>query len=486
MPRPKRGSTGCVVTERGTSPTLWLAGATVAFVLAGMPILYRGAPLADDFTNCLEPVNDGLASTLVASWERLGPVRPARFVEILLTTGVCQSLPFGFAIAVPLALSVAVAWLLRGLLTDMGAPRPWPEVAGVVWLLQPLGTEAALWPAALHVPLGLALALAALRLHLRGAHLGAGVLALASFLSLEQAILALPLAVWLIVPDRQRAAATSGALAVVVLAVYLMAPGADPRLQVSLADRVTAIIGDPLFLPGYAAVGTGVHSIPLAVVWALPLSGLLLLAGAGVGWWLAARGTPYKPADVLDAPGMRRAALGVLGLVAAANVPVLASIPLQGSPRVFAPTWLILAGAVGALGWRLPLRLPMTGRRLVAAGIGTAAVGAALSIALSVNVRLLSADAVEDAAHALAAATEDSATIAVCDVDRTVTSPAPRGAFATHELIYEWAAAAALEYYSGRQATFDLAGPLWDAPCPDPDDVNVHVGFDALISGRAP
>ena len=58
--------------------------------------------------------------------------------------------------------------MLRGLSYDLGVDTPWPEIGAALWFLQPLGTEAGLWPAALHIPLGLVLALAALRMHARG------------------------------------------------------------------------------------------------------------------------------------------------------------------------------------------------------------------------------------------------------------------------------------------------------------------------------
>jgi hypothetical protein len=178
--------------------------AAAGFTLLCLPVLIRGAPLADDFHNCVEPTRAGLDTFFAASTERLGAVRPARFVEILVTTGVCQHLPFGFAIAVPLALTLLVAALLRALLQDLGVPAPWPTVGAVLWLAQPLGTEAALWPAALHVPLGLALALAAVLLHRRGRHGWATVSVLGACLSAEQVILALPLAVWLTTPVERR------------------------------------------------------------------------------------------------------------------------------------------------------------------------------------------------------------------------------------------------------------------------------------------
>jgi hypothetical protein len=69
-----------------------------------------------------------------------------------------------------------------------------------------------------------------------------------------------------------------------------------------------------------------------------------------------------------------------------------------------------------------------------------------------------------------------------------VVTPAPRGAFAVHELIYDWAARDALYYYTGRQAVFRLAGPLWGTTCPDTAGADVVIRFDELRrrAGRSP
>ena len=194
---------------------LLLGAASVALVAVSVPVVLRGAPLADDFNNCLAPQDMGLLGFMSESFERLGVIRPARFVEILLTTGVCQTLPFGVAIAVGLAMTFVVAFVLRRLMTMLGSPAPWPDVAAALWLLQPLGLEAALWPAALHVPIGLAAALGSL-IALRSRRLWMGaLLGLVAMLSLEQAILALPLAAWLVSPAdlRRRAAIAMTAVA---------------------------------------------------------------------------------------------------------------------------------------------------------------------------------------------------------------------------------------------------------------------------------
>lgn len=454
-----------------------LGGAAAVFVAIGAPVVWRGAPLADDYNNCLAPIEQGLGAFLAQSWERLGMVRPARFLEILLTTGVCQTLPFGVAIAVPMALTLGLALLARGLLRDVGLASPWPEVAGALWLLQPLGTEAALWPAALHVPLGLALGLGALRLHHRGRHGWAALAALGAALSVEQVILALPLCAWLLIPppQRRRAAATASGVAAAVLVVFALWPGADARLDAGLAERIAGLVSDPTWYVAFPAVGLGLHSIPLAVRWALPWSVAILAAGVVLGV-LAARRLP--PGAGLDRQQTRRGTVAVAAVVALANAPVLLAVPRQGSPRVFTPTWLVLAVAVAVFGSRVRWQQPS----LPGAATGLFAAGAALSLALSVSVRLASADFAEQATERIAAAVPPGADVAVCGVQRTVTEPAPRGAFAVHELIYEWAAADALAYHTGQRATFHLAGELWGRACPDPVDVDAVFSFDELMT----
>ena len=174
------------------------AVAAAALLAVSLPVLIAGAPLGDDFHNCLGPQRRGWLGFFGDSFERLGLIRPARFLEILLASGVCGSLPFGLAMAVGLALTFLIAVLLRWLVTLLGAAAPWPDVAAAIWLLQPLGLEAALWPAALHVPAGLTAAVGALIAVRRGRVWLGAALGLVAMLSVEQAILALPLAAWLV------------------------------------------------------------------------------------------------------------------------------------------------------------------------------------------------------------------------------------------------------------------------------------------------
>jgi hypothetical protein len=442
-----------------------------------LPVLVRGAPLADDFHNCLAPQELGLPGFMADSFDRLGLIRPARFVEILVTTGACQHLPFGVAIAVNLVLTLAVAVLLRRLVAMLGAPAPWPDVAAAGWLLQPLGTEVALWPAALHVPLGLAAALGALIAVRAGHRWVAGPLGLVAMLSAEQVILALPLAAWLVSPpDRRRAAAvTMGILAAAVLAGYALVPGNDPRLAAGAGTRVQGLFADPGFLLRFPAAAAGAESIPLAIRWAFPSSVALLALGAIGGWLWAARGWPEPR------PGPRWTARQLLGpvlLIVLVNVPVLLAQPRQGSPRVFAPTWLLLAALVPLLLARVRWRR----RSIVGAAAGLYLTGAALSLALSVWVRVETADVVQRVSIQLAARTQDGDSVLLCDVPRAAVTPAPRGAFAVQDYLYEWSAVDSLRYYTGRRATVRIEQAGGPGGCAGAQDVVVR--FDELAGLR--
>lgn len=463
--------------------TVVLVVVALLFVIVTLPVVLRGAPLSDDFVNCLQPQRSGLGSTLADSFERLGALRRAHLVEIVITTEVCQHLPFGVAIAVPLLLTLGIALVLRGLLQDLGMPGAWPSLGGAMWLLQPLGTEAALWPAALHVPLGLILGLAALRLHRKGQHVRGALAVAAACLSIEQVLLALPLAVWLTSPPqhRRRALGTTIAVVATLLLAFLVWPGGDPRLRLTLGERVAGAVGDPAFLMKFPAVGLGLHSIPLAARWAFPPSVLLFALGALLGGWLGPKlfSTPHT-ADRNDRARAGRTLLAGVGLIAVVNVPVILNLPHQGSPRLFAPTWLVLSGLVAMIG---PL---LVRRRLgVWGGVaGVLAAGALLSLSLSVWVRLESAGFTASASRRIAAEVPDNTVVAVCQIRRTVVEPAPRGAFAVHEFVYDWAAREALDYYTGRRVSFSLAGEPWgERSCPDPEDVDRVFSFPGLLSG---
>jgi hypothetical protein len=459
---------------------LVLAVTLVVFLALCLPVVVRGSPLADDYYNCLRPQRIGVAAALEESLERLGALRRAHFLEVLVTTGACQHLPFGVAIVVPLLLTMAVALLLRGTLADVGAVEPWPSIAAAVWLLQPLGTEAALWPAALHIPLGLAASLAAVRLHRAGRHRWGTLAVLIAALSVEQVVLALPLAMWFLISRERRRPALASALGVaaLVLLAFFLWPGDDPRVRVTIGERLIEATRDPAFLLRYAAVGIGAHSIPLAVAWAFPVSVAVLGLGAVAGWRLG--GAFHQWAD--GGPGGRspqRVAAGGILLTAALNLPVLLAVPQQGSPRVFTPTWLVIAALVGFLG------PTVVGARTrpVAAAAGVFLAGAALSIALSVWVRLQTADFTVSATRQLAARIDDDTLVGVCDIRRTVVDPAPRGAFALHEFMDEGTARDSLQFHTGRRARFLIAGEPWpDRACPE-GEADVTVSFSALREG---
>jgi hypothetical protein len=453
--------------------------ALIAFAVVALPVVRRGALLGDDFHNCIAADELGLRGFFTASWHFMGTVRPARFAEILLTSGVCRTMPFGIAILVPLSLTVGIAFLVRAILSDLGAPAWWAQFGGALWLLQPLGTEAALWPAALHVPLGLVLALIALRLLRRGRYVWGAVAAIGASLCVEQVIPALPVAAWLIVPAPRRKVAVGIAATVAIgaLLVFLTWPGSDPRLRSGVIERFTGLIKDPLFVVTYPAVGLGIHSIPLAIRWALPWS-IIALAAGGVSGALVASRLPVAPAA--DYREALFPALGVLLLVVVVNAPVLLNVPHYGSPRLFTPTWLALAIGGPWIASRMHVRYPS----LIGGAVGAFAAGAMLSLAFSVWVRLVTADFNEHAAATIAALAPDDANVAVCGVRRTVTAAAPRGAFSVHEFIYEWSARDAVAYYTGRRLHFQLAGELWNRPCPSRPDVNAVVKFDDLLTGR--
>lgn len=83
----------------------------------------------------------------------IGANRPTRLLTIAVVASLCERVPFGVVIAIPLSLTLLVAILTAGFLRDLGVPAPWPHIGGALWLLRPLGTEAALWPSGRRVAL---------------------------------------------------------------------------------------------------------------------------------------------------------------------------------------------------------------------------------------------------------------------------------------------------------------------------------------------
>jgi hypothetical protein len=459
--------------------TVLLAMVVLAFLLIALPVIVKGEPLADDYYSCVRHTEVGLSGALHQSLVGTGAVRPARFLEILLLASLCGRVPFGLLMLVPLGLTLTVAFLLRGLIQDLGAARPWPEAAAALWLLAPLGAESALWPSALHVPLGLALALGSLRMYRRERYVLGGALALAAFLSLEQALFAMPLAAFLVTPKHKvKSLLTSGSIALVVLIAFATWPGQNERTAVSLSERVSGIVQDPLWYVKFPVAGLGVHSIPLAVWWALPFSVAIL----AVGGWLGMRLGRSLPGEAVSSPspderpGLRiLAATAVLAVLI--NLPQMATVPRGVSGRIFAPTWLLLAGSVALIADRT--RAPRAGWFWAGAGIFGA--GAVLSLALCVDVRLHTADFTEaSSAYIAARLSSPNEVVAVCGIERTVVTPAPVGSFAINEFIYDWSAQYALKYDTGKSAVFLLGGPLWGTRCPDLAGADLVVRFQQL------
>jgi hypothetical protein len=457
----------------------WLLGLSAGLLLLlALPVVIRGAPLADDYLFCLRPVNEGGYGSYVAEmWRDTGVVRPARYVELLLISKACGSVPFGFVILVPLALKFTVAALLFGLLRDMRLRSPWPEIGTAMWLLEPLGTEAALWPSALHVPLGLTLALLALRLYRRDRLIWAAVATLGACLSIEQVIFAIPFAVWLTCPTdvRRRATTVAFAVAVAVLISYAIWPGTNPRQAVTLADRVHTALSKGEWYLYFPAVGSGLQSGLLGFIWALPYSLGLVAAGAiggGVTLPPLLSGGPPRPVDEREAAWW---AVKVLTLVLLVNLPLIVT-EVGYSARTFTPSWLVLCTAVAAGGAHVAWKRT----RLLGVFAGTAAAFAVLSLSLSVSVRVRTAEFNEAAATWIAARVPDGAVVAVCDVQRTVVEPAPLGAFHLHEFHTEWPTW--IQYHADRRVEIRRSGlRYWGSRCPDLEGADLVIRFPRLV-----
>jgi hypothetical protein len=245
---------------------------------------------------------------------------------------------------------------------------------------------------------------------------------------------------------------------------------------------MSSLISDPAFYAEFPAVGLGLHSIPLALLWGQPLSIVVLVIGGVVGSRVAQREIGNHGTGRRVRGNVVKTALTVLALIALTNAPVVLGVPRQGSPRLFAPTWLILTGTTALVGSHVRWR----NTRLLGVAGGLFAAGALLSLSLSVSVRLASADFTEAAAHELAGNTRDGDVIAICDVKRTVTEPAPRGAFSVHEFVYDWAAQDALYFYTRRKATFVITGDLVQRSCPRADEVDLRLSFPRLLAEAKP
>jgi hypothetical protein len=474
---------GSMVQPRGQNGGIWLVAAVGALLLLVVsPVVFQCSLLADEYIICLRPIHDGgYGPYLHAIWRDTGVVRPARFIELFLISKTCTSLPYGLVILAPLALKFTAGFLLYGLLRDLRVRSPWPEIGVALWLLEPLGTEAALWPAALHVLLGLVLGLAALRLYGRGSLGWAALASLAAALSVEQVIFALPLAVWLTSPRELRARATlvvTGVMAVVMLA-YVIRPGENERQALTLAERWHAVFAKREWYLLFPIAGLGLYSGALGFLWALPYSIAIVLIGATAGALLMPRLLAGHVVQRLE-HAMVRAALAVGVLVVLVNLPLIVT-EVGYSARTFTPTWLVLSGALAAGGARMPWRR----MRLLGVLAGTFAAFALLSLALSVSVRVRTDAFNRAAANWIASRTKDGSVVAICDVDRTVTNPAPLGAFHLHE--FHSTSGAWIEFHTGRVVEIRRSGErYWGARCPDLHGADLVIDFPQLVRELIP
>ena len=457
----------------------WLLAAIVVLLaVIATPVVIRGGLLADEYVICMRPIRDGgYGAYLHAIWQDTGVVRPARFIELFLISKTCTTVPFGLVILVPLALKLGAAALLYGLLRDLRLRPPWPAIGAAIWLLEPVGTEAALWPAALHVLLGLTMGLAALRFYQRGAVLWGGLATFAAVLSVEQAIFALPLAVWLLTPSEHRRRSTTVTLILVttVLVAYTMWPGANPRQAVPLAERLQNIYEQPEWYLFFPAAGLGLYSGALAFVWAFPFSVAVVGLGAAAGARVCPVLLALHRGRSLDRRTLGRWVLATGAVVLLVNLPLIVT-EVGYSARTFTPTWLVLSGAT-AIG---AARVPWKRIRLMGILGGTFAGFALISLMLSVSVRLRTDEFNRAAASWITERTQDGDVVAVCNVGRTVVDPAPLGAFhlhALHSSTADW-----IEYHTGRVVEMRRSGErYWGARCPDLDGADLVVDFPELV-----
>jgi len=475
--QPKAASRKAPDTYRSSSAEamawgwVFLIACLVLFAAVTVPVVLNGAPLLDDFGRCIDPQKAGYWQY---HWKSQGIFRPATSIEIVVTNSLCRTVPFAFVILIPWLLTIGIAFLTRTFLRDVGVPSPWSEIGAGLWLLAPLGSESALWPAAFHVTLGLGLALLALRSFHRGRILWGALLSLGSYLSVEQTIFALPLAAFLVSPrdKRVRALMSSAVLSMGVLLAYSRWGGTAFGLAVSLPQRVENVFRgaeDYVVMP---AIGLGAQSIPAAVRWAFPISVLTLALGVVVGWTILP--TLLRSTRSAERLGLRQA-LVALGLIVLINVPVALAFPHRHSPRIFTPTWLALALFAAIAGSRMHWKRP----RLAGAAAGALIGGALLSLALSSWVRIETSLLVEEAMEKIAAQSPEGSVVAVCGRTKTLVLPAPNGDFSLHEFMGH--PDEAYEYYTGKSAEIRVGGYAAPSRCPDTKRVDLIFDFHDLV-----
>ena len=322
----------------------WLViGSTGLVLLVFAPAVVQGGLLADDYIKCLGPIQaGGYGPFLREIWRDTGIVRPAQLIEVLLISKTCTHLPFGLVMLVPLSLKFAAGLLLWGLLRDLRVRPPWPEVGVAMWLLEPVGTEAALWPSALHVHLGLVCALAALRLYRRGFLVSAAFASAGAALSVEQVIFALPFAVWVTGSreHRRRATAVATVLMAIVIVAYATWPGHNERQALTLGERWHNVVTKGAWYVFFPTSGVGLYSGALGFLWAFPYSIAVVVVGAASGALLFARRLHGQTTPSLEAGTGVRTALAVGVLIVLVNVPLIVT-EVGYSARTFTPTWLV-------------------------------------------------------------------------------------------------------------------------------------------------
>jgi hypothetical protein len=452
---------------------------TMAFLLVMSPGIIGNAPLADDYFSCFHVAESGLSEVIRGTFERHGLVRPARFLEIVTIGTLCKSVPFFLLIMLPLLLTLGVALVLQFFLKEMGVPKPWPTIGAVIWLLQPLGTEAALWPSALHIPLGLILVLASLSCFRRGSFVGGILFGAGACFNIEQAIFALPIAVWLVTPGvhRIKAAVLAGMVTTIVLVLYSLFPGTDPRPPLSVAGMMLNVITEPFFYIRFPVTSLGLHSVPVAIYWALPMSilfiGMLAFLGFKAGPLLF---TGYAGDKRLGVSWLTLG--GLLLLVLAINFPAMVTVPHPNAPRVFTPTWLLIAGVLALAGARVNWRRPAAAGALSGALAG----GLLLSIAFSASVRYQTGKFDEAALAWISDRVESGNVVAVCDAPRAVVRSAPNGDFHVHALLDNWMAGPAMWFHTGINVRFQI-NHVWDETCSAVDGADVVFTFDEVSRG---
>lgn len=448
----------------------FLVASIILFAAVTVPVIVNGAPLLGDFSRCITTDKPGYWHDYYA---RKGLFRPSSAASIFLINSLCGEVPFALIILLPWVLTIAVALLTRGFLKDIGVVSPWREIGAGLWLLAPLGTETALWPSALRVALGLGLALLALRSFSRGGVVLGSFLGLLAYVSIEQAIFALPLAAWLVSPrdKRVRALVSTVALSGAILLMYALSHGESPRYAVSLSQRLANVFLNPQQYVIMPATGLGAQSIPAAVVWSFPVGLIVLALGGAAGWRIGPK--------LLKGPFTKgtsaRDAFVAVALLILINIPLALVAAHPDSPRVFAPTWLALVVFAAIVGSRARWRRP----RPAGAVAGVLISAALLSLALSSWVRIETSHRVEDGMKKIAAVAPDGAIVAVCGWRRTLVEPAPTGAFSIHEFINF--SGPAYEYYTGEAAEIRVSPTSTQSRCPQAEGADVVFDLADLV-----